>query len=194
MNYKIKEIESILKSELSAKRFDHTMRVVETAIKIGEVYNMNLNNIKLAALLHDCAKNYAEQELMDLSIRNNVKLNEFQVKNKELIHSVLGRAIARNVYGIDDMDVLNAIEYHTTGRANMSNIEMIIYIADFCEPGRKVPDAEKVYNMAMVDLKESLYIAINASVKYLLNANKQIDIKSIECRNWLLNTKQEVVI
>lgn len=189
MKYKTDEIRNMVKNNLNPKRFDHTIRVLKTALEIGNYYNIDAEKIKIAALLHDYAKNYTLSELLALCDHNNVNLNQFQLNNKELIHSVLGAAMVQNIFEINDDEILNAIKNHTTGRENMSILEMIIYVSDFCEPGRKIPDALKVYELAKINLEEAMYMALNSSLKYLLNSDKQIDLQSIECRNWLLNEK-----
>lgn len=192
MKYNFEEIEEKVRKNLNPKRFAHTMRVVETAMEISRNYVIDADNLKVAALLHDYAKNYKESEFFELCKKYDIHLSEFQKSNKELIHSILGATMAKVEFGISDETVINAIENHTVGRANMTDMEMIIYVSDFCEPGRRLPEGNGVFEMAKVDLKKATYMALNSSLKYLINVNKQIDVKSIECRNWLLDSKKEV--
>ena len=63
---------------------------------------------------------------------------------ENVIHQFLGAYIAENVLGICDQDIINAVRYHTTGRTNMSVLEMIVLVADLLEEGRDYEEAPRL--------------------------------------------------
>ena len=117
---KVKEIENNLSKMLKKTRYEHVLRVRDKAIELAKLYNQDVTKIELAALLHDCAKNNEEmyldkykkefEELRDLRGKNS------DMDNPKLLHCYLGRIVANKEYGVNDEEILDAIEFHTTGR------------------------------------------------------------------------------
>ena len=101
----------------------------------------------------------------------------------ELWHAAVGRIIAEEEYGVKDRDVLNAIRFHTTGRAGMSTLEKLIYIADLIEPGRDFPGIENLRNIANQSIDEAMKACIVHSVAYLIERRVAVFPDSIECYN-----------
>lgn len=106
------------------------------------------------------------------------------LKAPQIIHSYLGALFAREFYGIDDEDILNAITYHTTGRANMSDLEKIIFLADYIEPMRNFDGVEKARELASKDLDAAMYFALNNTLKFLVERDSYIVLETIIARNF----------
>ena len=176
----------MLIENIGIKRYEHSLRVVDTAIKLGEIYHANINKVKTAALLHDCAKLQDEKTLLKRIYDFDIILDNVVKSNKELMHGPLGSKIAEIEYGVLDEEVLDAIYYHTTGRANMTLLEKIVYIADYIEPRRNFPGVEQVRNMAFVDLDKSILMAMNNTILFLIENNNLIHPSTLEARNWLI--------
>lgn len=132
----VKEIKKILEENLSPKRYAHILGVVETSKELARRYKYSVRKAELAALLHDVAKEYTKHDRLVFCKLNNVNINDV-LKFDKIVHSFLGAEVARYNFGVKDEEVLNAIKYHTTGRANMTKLEKIIYCADFIEPNRR---------------------------------------------------------
>ena len=128
-----------LQSALSVKRYIHTMGVSEEAVKLAEIYGTptDCEKAKVAGLLHDCAKDYPQTLRERFCKEYKIKTDEIMEKQPDLIHPFLGAEVAKREYQIQDEEILNAIRYHTTGRANMTLLEKIIFIADYIEPHRE---------------------------------------------------------
>src|SRR5699024_7094391 len=107
------------------------------------------------------------------------------IHNMELIHGLLGSKIAKHEFGIDDIDILNAIQYHTTGRKAMAPLEKIIFISDYIEPGRSFPGVEPVRKLAYENLDKSIVLAIDQTIKFLINNDRLIHINTIRARNYI---------
>jgi nicotinate-nucleotide adenylyltransferase len=132
----IKAIFTDLKSQISTYRFCHTLGVMKTALSLAQVSGIEPRKARLAALLHDCAKEKPRAELEE--ILREYPGGDYELSNAPtaLLHAPAGAVIARDKYGIVDEDILRAISLHTTADEHMSSLQKIIYIADRAEPGR----------------------------------------------------------
>ncbi|MGL4910656.1 MAG: bis(5'-nucleosyl)-tetraphosphatase (symmetrical) YqeK [Cetobacterium sp.] len=175
-----------LKLVVSQKRYDHSLRVLETALILGKIYNVDLDKLAVASLLHDYAKEMSKKELIEISKEHFKTESNDYLDNTEILHSYASAHIAKNIFGIHDVETLNAIKYHTTGRKNMDLIEKIVYIADAIEPKRDYPYVEKIRDLALVNLDKAILLEVTKKIEYLLNQNYVIHTDSIEMRNWLL--------
>ena len=98
----------------------------------------------------------------------------------------MGAILARTTYGIDDIEVLNAIKYHTTGRRNMTMLEKIVFIADYIEPSRRFDGVEATRKQAFRDIDQAVYEALENTMKHLLEKKSFIDMDTLDARNDLL--------
>ena len=180
----MEEIRRKLKMMLSPKRYKHTMDVVELAKELGIRYSINLNKVELAALLHDCSKQFTLQKMKEL-VRQEVALENYSHLG-ELVHGFSGAIYARNVFGIEDSDVLNAIRFHTIGRRGMSELEKITYIADAIEPSRNFAEVDKIRKLAFVDLDEAVLMEADRKIEYLIRREVVIHPYTVDMRNHIL--------
>lgn len=172
-------------SDIGKERFKHSIRVKETAIKLAEIYHVDLPKTRIAALFHDCAKFRDEKDLMRKADEFDLNLNEYMLENHELIHAPLGAKMAESLYGISDRDILNAIRYHTTGRKDMNMLEKVIYMADYIEPMRNFPGVENIRDAAFKDIDRALFMAFNKTIIFLIKENKLIQPNTVIARNKL---------
>lgn len=179
------EIKIKLLKDIGIKRLEHSLRVLEISQELGNLYGADIEKVSLAALLHDCAKLEDKNNLLKRAYEFDIILDEIILNNQELIHGPLGAKIAKKKYDIDDREILEAIEYHTTGRINMSLIEKIIFIADYIEPKRNFIGIEEVRELAFLDLDESIILAMEQTIRFLLDGKKLISTHTIEARNHL---------
>lgn len=159
-----------LQSALSVKRYIHTMGVAEEAVKLAEIYGTQKDQqkAKVAGLLHDCAKDYPEEMRLRFCREYKVPLDEIMQKQTDLIHPFLGAEVAKREYLVDDEEILDAIRYHTTGRANMSLLEKIIFIADYIEPNReKFEGLEEARRLAYLDLDMAMRYILEETIAYV---------------------------
>ena len=177
---------ALLKSELSKRlssgRYNHVLRVTETAQHLALLHGVSVEKAELAALFHDIAKCMDPTSLRLLMIKNEVdqRLLNF---HHELWHAQVGAIIAESEFNVTDKEVLNAIRYHTTGRTGMSKLEQIIYIADMTEPGRNFPGVENLREYATDNLEKAMGACIHQSVQYLVIKGVPVFPDSIDCYN-----------
>ena len=184
----IDDIKSYLKENLSKYRYEHIMGVRDMAIKLGLIYGLDLYKVEISALLHDSAKDISKEELMRISKENNL-LNKEDYDYPSILHSAAGVFIANSKFKIEDEDILNGILYHTTGRANMSIFEKVLFVADKVEEGRDFDGALELRSMAFKDLDETIISYFDMELVRLISKGRCIHPKSIECRNFYIISK-----
>lgn len=169
-----------LQSTLSPSRYQHTLGVEKTAIDLAKFYQANEEQVSIAGLLHDCAKNIPYQVMKEYCKSYKINLDGFK-DFPQILHSFLGARIAEKEYNITNQDIINAIRYHTTGRPDMTLIEKIIFLSDYIEPGRKPFDGLKeVREMAYVDLDKAVYMTLKNTINYLEELDSPIHPLTID--------------
>ncbi len=171
-----------IRPRMPEKRYIHTLGVMETAISLAENYGVDPKKAEIAAILHDVAK-YEETEAMRAIVREHGLDARLLSWGSEILHGPIAAYRAEYELGIKDEDILNAMRYHTTGRAGMSRLEQIVYIADMIEPNRKFPGVEQLRQAAKEGLQQAMKTCIHHSVLFLVTAELPIYPLSIECYN-----------
>lgn len=189
----LKKIRKEMEKELHAKRYEHTLSVAYTAASLAMVHDEAPDRALLAGMLHDCAKCYSAKKLVALCKKNNLPMSEVELQNPTaLLHAKAGSFLAREKYGIEDEEILNAIMYHTTGRPNMSKLEKILYIADYIEPGRThAANLPKIRKLAYQDLDKALIRILEDTLAYLRSTGGEIDSMTKATYTSLCQTNDE---
>lgn len=184
MDERIPAIRKRLKKKLTPDRYEHSLSVSYTAVALAMRYGCDLDQAELAGLLHDCARQYENQQIYEKCLEKGLEVTGDEEKNKVLLHAKYGSYLAAHKYGIDDPEILAAISFHTTGRPNMSALEKIIYIADYIEPRRfKADNLEYMRKLAFIDLDEALVKIMTGILEYLDETGASIDGQTKEaCR------------
>lgn len=160
------KIKKELKKNLSSYRYDHSLRVAETAKSLAEEYHIDKQKAYIAGLLHDIAKELTEKENKYWIEKYHLDKSLNEEKNKKIKHADIGAVIAKEKYHITQ-DIYNAIKYHTIGNKSMDTLAKIIYIAD--KIGReKIPEELKpVKQLAYTNIDEALLYCIEQQEKNL---------------------------
>lgn len=183
--YDLNNWENRLVADIGIKRFNHSKRVMETALELNK--NVNDDLVKTAAILHDCAK-YNEDKYLYL-LSDNIKSD---ITNyKAVIHSFLGAEVAKKVYNIDNNQVLDAIKYHTTGKENMSELEKIIYLADAIEPERSYPGVDELRDLARKNIDQAMLSSLSHNIIFLTKKKVLIHPLTISAYNYFIKENNE---
>ncbi len=182
----IYKIESMLICNIGDKRYRHSIRVMEEALNLARIFNCDEEKAAIAGLLHDCGKFENEDELLKKAYDFDIIQVGSYFNNASLIHGALGAEIARREFQINDIDILNAIRYHTTGRENMSLLEKIIYISDYIEPDRDFPGVEEIRKLAYENLDLALLNAMDKTIKHIIDKGYYLHPDTINARNYLV--------
>lgn len=172
-----------LKLTLSRGRFRHSEEVMNEALRLAEFYKVNIEKARIAGLLHDCARDVGKDEIYKVFEKYNVVLDDIQKKTPVLLHSILGSFYAREYYGVEDKEILDAIYWHTTGRAGMTMLEKIIFVADYIESGRNFEGVEEARKQAYKDIERCIVICCDLTIRYILQKGKLLHPYIIETRN-----------
>lgn len=170
------EMREKLKERLSDRRFEHSLGVEYTAACMAMCHNMDVEQAAIAGLLHDCAKNFSAAEKIAKCEKYGLPISSYERENPELLHAKLGAAVAKDKFKIKDREILSAITWHTTGHPNMSDLDKVIYIADFIEPNRKyLPEMDEIRREAFTDLDKCLLHILSNILDYLKQKGSRID-------------------
>lgn len=134
--------------ELSEKRLLHSLNSAVLSARYAIRFGYNPDQAAIAGLLHDCAKELPPEEQKKYAS----DVTSGKLPSKEMIHAPAGVKYAFEHYNVTDNTILDAINYHTTGRANMSGIEKIVYLADKLEPARDYDDLSEIRRLVETDL------------------------------------------
>lgn len=162
------------------------MGVADAAVYLAKKYDADEEAAYIAALLHDYVKDFSKEQTKAYMSQNNLVIDEIMSNVHQLLHGRIAAHIAKEQFNISNKDILNAIEYHTTGRKKMSKLEKIIYLADFIEPGRNYAGVEELRIAAEQDLDKAVLLALNNTIKYVISMGKLLHTNTIEARNTLL--------
>lgn len=192
---KIDEMRRLLKDSLAPKRFKHSVAVYETALELAKAHKVSKEleeKIAVSALLHDCGREIATKESVAKMEVLGLACDEIERNQPILLHSKLGVYFAQEKYAVKDEAILDGISYHTTGKANMSVLAMIVFLADMIEPGRDFPGVEELRRVAHRDLEAAMLMAYGNTTKYLIEGGLLIHPNCIEGYNQLLLKRKAI--
>ena len=185
-----------LKVELDETRFIHSVNVMETAITLAKKYGIDIDKARYAGILHDCGKNYKREKAKTFIQEIKYNADEIEWRQTQLLHGIIGEYLAKTLYEVNDDDILGAIRWHTTGRAGMTTLEKIIYVADYIEPLRNFEGIENMRRAAYEDLDYCVLLCADSTIKYILRKGVLLHPKTVETRNhsvMLLQNKNAIL-
>ena len=150
------EIKAMLKARMNEHRFEHSLNVAKRAVFLAEKNGADPEKAYFAGLIHDICKGITHEEQLAVIENGGIELDEDTKKSPALWHSIAGAVYAEHELGVTDVDVLNAVRYHTSGRGNMSILEKVVYMADLTSAERNYPDAEYTRNLTDKNLDEGI--------------------------------------
>ncbi|PMB84690.1 HD domain-containing protein [Dolosicoccus paucivorans] len=185
INVSRQQLLSDLKTKVSPKRFEHILGVEETALKLAEKYQIDSQKASIAALLHDYAKEMDRDVMLQLALKFwNHPL--FETADTTILHGFAAATIAKEQFGIEDEDVLEAVAYHTAGAKQMNPVAKVLYVADYIEPSRSFPGVDKARSIAFEDLDEAVLYKMKQTLTYLISKEYTIFPDTIEVYNeWI---------
>ena len=175
-----------LKEILGEERLEHSVNTSKVARKLAIKYDYDADKAEVAGLLHDCAKDLDYKTLEKMVFEYNIELDEIIRKIPKLLHPLVGAVIAKKEFNIQDPVILKAIKAHSTGAAQMSLLDKIIYLSDKIEPLRNMNGVEEVRKMAEINLDKAVLMALDMGLLYLISKDLLIHPISIEARNNIL--------
>lgn len=188
MNY----INNWLKENLNEERYIHTLGTADCAKELAKKFNLDEGKAYLAGLLHDCAKCFSNEKLLEI-IKANLEVEESEMQNYKTLHAPVSAYIAEKEFNITDKEILSAIRWHTLGRLNMTDFEKIIFIADKIEPNTRDKEySEKIRTLLDEEngLNKALLKCYKETIKSLVKRDLKICLLTIEIYNKLQDLVQ----
>jgi len=179
-----------LKENLSAKRYTHSLNVAEECRKLAERYGEDPNKAYFAGLLHDICKELPSDEQKRLADNNVFTVCREELETRSLWHAVAGAYFIKTEFRIEDIDILNAVRFHTVGRAGMSLLEEIVYMGDLISADRDYKDVDKIRKLAYTDLNAAMLEAFAFSIKSVVKKGGFIPPCTTEGYNFYLRLQK----
>ncbi len=174
----------IAMSYLKYRRMAHVRGTEEEAVRLAERYGADVTEARVAALLHDCTKKLDMEEQLALCEKYGVKLDTVEQKTLKLLHAKTGAELARDVFGVSNA-VYEAIKWHTTGKADMTLLEKVLYLADYIEPTRDFPGVEALRKTVYEDLDAGLAMGLAMTVEEMEELGSPVHEKTLEALHFL---------
>lgn len=184
MDYK-----EIIKPMLSERRYFHSLCVADEAVILAKKFGCDKEKAYTAGILHDIIKDTPKEEMLKMFNDFGIILTGVEKQAPKLWHAILGSEYVRRVLEIDDEDIISAIRYHTTAKADMTLLEKVIYIADFTSADRDYNGAEDMRKAAEVGLDTAMRAALKFSVIDLAEHGKAIHPDTIDAYNEVFMNK-----
>ena len=185
------EILKRLQTDLSEKRYIHTLGTAQCAKELAEKFNLNAQKAYYAGLLHDCAKCFDNDKLLTI-IHAHLHVEECELLNYKTLHAPVSAYIAQNEFGVTDEEILSAIRWHTLGKTSMSDFEKIVFLADKIEPNTRNSEyRQKLLNI--LDEENGINRALLECYKSTIKSLVERDLKICPLTVDIYNKLQDIV-
>lgn len=178
----IDKIKAHIEKNFSEKRKVHTYGVVSTAIELAKQYGCDVEKAELAALFHDLYRSIPVN-VLNYHVKH-LELDKKYMDNPNLSHGKIAAEMIQRDYDISDQDIINAVSFHTTGRAGMSLLEKIIYIADAVEPNRNYPGVKDLRRVVKEDLDKACLMSLSHTIDYVSSEGNYLDEDTIHAKEF----------
>lgn len=185
MDYEARK--SLLAERLKPSRFRHSLGVAETAVFLAKRFGVDVEKAQLAGLLHDCAREYRDDEMIAEAKKRGISYSEIEETMPLLLHAYIGAGRISELYEVDDPEIAQAIYRHTVGGSQMTPLDKIIYFADMIEPARDYPEVELLRQLSReASLDGMLLEGLTQSIIFVARKNHLIHPDTVTARNELL--------
>ena len=169
-------------SMVKSKRIPHLRGTEQEAVELAKRWGADPEMARRAAILHDCTKYWSLSKQLSKAREYGILLDQMEQKTLPLLHSKTGAAVAGAIYGMP-REICDAICWHTTGKADMTLLEKVLYIADYAEPNRKW--SEEAHGVAMTDLDAGVLLALENTIRHTEERGRPVHYRTLEARDWL---------
>ena len=183
-NLPMEQLEKVVISLLNPNRVAHVLGCRDTAVELAKRWGANTTDAARAGILHDITKAIDGPLQLTLCAAYGKILSDFSRKYPKTLHALTGSLVAERIFG-ENEEVVSAIAWHTTGKANMTLLQKIIYVADYMEPCRNFPGVEKLRELAFTDIDGALKLGLEMTLEHLNRQGNEVSPESREALAWL---------
>ncbi|MEG4999026.1 bis(5'-nucleosyl)-tetraphosphatase (symmetrical) YqeK [Microcoleus sp. B4-D4] len=181
-----------LSHRVPAARITHILGVEQTAGDLARHYGLDEAKARSAGLLHDAAKYFKPQLLLQMAQKEGLELDSVLEAHPHLLHADASAIVARDEFGVVDREILDAIANHTLGRPSMSQLSCAVFVADSIEPSRgNTPQLAALREASWQNLYAGVWQTSDYSLKYLLETRCYIHPRTVLTRNWALQMARQ---
>lgn len=173
----------ILSEKLTERRFEHSLAVAIEAQRLAVKYGADAEKAKIAGLLHDIMKDSEPNIQLQTVEFSDIIMTSLEKREVKLWHAMAGAAFVKGTLHIDDVEIINAIRYHTTARANMSILEKVLYLADYTSSDRDYPGVDSMRLAVDISMEHAMREAFIFSIADLANRGKTIHPDTVDAYN-----------
>ena len=183
-NLPMEELEQVVISLLKPSRVNHVLGCRDTAVELAKRWGADEGDAARAGILHDVTKALDGPLQLTLCAEYGTILTDFGKKYPKTLHALTGALVAERIFG-ENQAVVNAIRHHTTGKADMSLLEKIIYVADYMEPNRDFPGVEELRRLAFTDIDAALKLGLEMTLEHLKRQGAEVSPESRDALAYL---------
>ena len=181
----MEQLEQAVVNLLNPNRVPHVLGCRDTAVELAELWHVDKTAAARAALLHDVTKALNGELQLTLCRQYGIMLDKFSKENPKTLHALTGSLVAERIFG-ESAEVVAAIRFHTTGKADMTTLQKIIYVADYMEPNRDFPGVEELRRLAYTDLDKALKLGLEMTLRLLKEQGREISPASEQALAYLI--------
>ena len=183
----LEQMKQELEKRLKPSRFRHSLGVAETAVKLAKRFGADEERARVAGLLHDCAREFRNEDMVKEAEKRGIAIGEVERSMPLLLHADLGAVRVRELYGVEDAAISQAIARHTVGGPAMTVLDKIIWYADMIEPGRDFPGVDKLRELGgTASLDAMLLAGLSHSIVFVVEKGHLIHPATVLARNEIL--------
>ena len=183
-NLPMEELERVVISLLNPNRVAHVLGCRDTAVELAKCWGADPTDAARAGILHDITKAIDGPLQLTLCDAYGKILSDFSKRYPKTLHALTGSLVAERIFG-ENKAVVDAIESHTTGKADMNMLEKIIYVADYMEPNRNFPGVETLRELAYTDMDAALKLGLEMTLEHLKRQGAEVSPESRDALAWL---------
>lgn len=181
------EMQAELKRRLKPTRFAHSLGVADTAVFLAKRFGVDTWKARIAGLLHDCAREYRNEDLVAEAEKRGIPVSDVERAMPLLLHAYVGARRVREVYGVEDAEIEQAIWRHSVGAADMTDLDKVVWYADMIEPNRVYPEVEELRRLAREATLDAMVLeGLTQTILFVVQGGRLIHPDTVLARNALL--------
>jgi predicted HD superfamily hydrolase involved in NAD metabolism len=188
----ITEISEKIETMLDSKRLNHSLCVMRAAVQLAKRYEVSENKCAIAGLAHDCAKCLNDAELLKFAGEFGIFVDNVCRSAPKILHAPIGAELARRELGITDEEILSAIRYHTAGCVEMTQMDKVVYVADYISEDRDFLGVQELRKIAFVNLNAAVMMGMDFTIANIISKNGLIYADTINARNAMILKYPEI--